>query len=682
MRSPWAAAGSRHEGHPELMPDGRSIVIHGHFYQPPREDPWLGEVETEPTAAPFHDWNQRINHECYRAVVAARLPGAEGRIGRIVNTLDFISYDLGPTLATWMEHEAPETYAAFLESDRVSRARLGHGNAVATPYHHVILPLCTRRDKVTEVRWGMRDFTRRFGREPDGMWLPEAAVDLETLDVLAEEGIRFTIVGPEQVEQIPAGGLPGLHRTSGGKSIALFVYDGPLAHDVAFGPLIRDASLWSERLLGDYGEPRHLMSLATDGETFGHHHRFGEMALAAMLEQVRCRPEVTVENYSSFLSRHEPEEAVTVISPSSWSCMHGVERWRADCGCKTAPHVATQQAWRAPLREGLNWLAGELHTLYEREAGPELGDPWAARDATGGDRRARSTAKLPLRARELLELERNALGMFTSCGWFFDDVGGGETVLVLRHAARAVELAGESGARLEQGLLQRLAEARSNDPTVGDGANLYHTRVKPRFRAPERAGAGHAAARLVAPKAKVQIPGYEMEDGEEGIQVTDRRTGRSCDVKVTVTRPALGRIELAVESPPARRPAGPPARRPPLLTLPRLPARDQHVVRRELGRAVVENRFSRRELNSLASGARDLPGLAELALADAVGALADGASSDAIERVSDLIDLVDLLGLTISFEAQTRFYRARASLPEGDAARLAPLASRLGFVAA
>jgi alpha-amylase/alpha-mannosidase (GH57 family) len=233
------------------MPDGRSIVIHGHFYQPPREDPWLGYVEAEPTAAPFHDWNQRINHECYRAVVAARLPGAEGRIGRIVNTLDFISYDLGPTLATWMEHEAPETYAAFLESDRVSRARLGHGNAIATPYHHVILPLCTRRDKVTEVRWGMRDFTRRFDREPDGMWLPEAAVDLETLDVLAEEGIRFTIVGPEQVEQIPAGGLPGLHRTSGGKSIALFVYDGPLAHDVAFGPLMRDASLWSERLLGD-----------------------------------------------------------------------------------------------------------------------------------------------------------------------------------------------------------------------------------------------------------------------------------------------------------------------------------------------------------------------------------------------------------------------------------------------
>ncbi|MBI4503698.1 MAG: DUF3536 domain-containing protein, partial [Gemmatimonadetes bacterium] len=422
------------------MPDGRSIVIHGHFYQPPREDPWLGEVEAEPTAAPFHDWNQRINHECYRAVVAARIPGRGGRIARIVNTLDCISYDLGPTLATWMEREAPDTYAAFLESDRVSRARLGQGNAIATPYHHVILPLCTRRDKVTEVRWGMRDFKRRFGRDSDGMWLPEAAVDLETLEVLAEAGIRFTIVGPEQVESVPAGGLPGLHRTSAGKEIAIFVYDGPLAHDVAFGPLIRDASLWTERLTADYGEPRHLLSLATDGETFGHHHRFGEMALAAMLDQVQRRAGIRVENFSAFLARYPAKEPVTVIAPSSWSCIHGVERWRADCGCKTAPQVATQQAWRTPLREGLNWLAQELHDLYEEEGAPLLGDPWAARDAKGGDPRGTTTRKLPVRTRELLELERNALGMFTSCGWFFDDVGGGETVLVLRHAARAIEL--------------------------------------------------------------------------------------------------------------------------------------------------------------------------------------------------------------------------------------------------
>src|ERR1051326_2005827 len=262
-----------------LMADGRSIVVHGHFYQPPREDPWLGEVEPEPTAAPYHDWNRRIEQECYRAVVAARVQGAEGRIARIVNTLDFISFDLGPTLATWMEREAPETYAAFLASDRVSRERLGFGNAIATPYHHVILPLCSRRDKVTEVRWGRRDFIRRFRREPEGIWLPETAVDEETLEGLEQEGVRFTILAPEQVKQAPRGGLPGKWG-----AVAIFVYDGPLAHDVAFGPLIRDANLWTQRLLAVEGEPRQLVSLATDGEPFGHHHKFGEMALAAMVE--------------------------------------------------------------------------------------------------------------------------------------------------------------------------------------------------------------------------------------------------------------------------------------------------------------------------------------------------------------------------------------------------------------
>ena len=177
----------------------RSIVIHGHFYQPPRENPWLEEVEREVSAAPHHDWNARIEQECYRAVVAARVLAPNGRISRIVNTLEYISFNFGPTLLEWMEHAAPDTYARVLEADRKSVTRLGHGNAIAQPYHHAILPLSSRRDKVTEVRWGIADFKRRFGREPEGMWLPETALDDETLDVLAQEGMKFTIVAPGQV---------------------------------------------------------------------------------------------------------------------------------------------------------------------------------------------------------------------------------------------------------------------------------------------------------------------------------------------------------------------------------------------------------------------------------------------------------------------------------------------------
>src|SRR5688500_10667043 len=231
----------------------RSVVIHGHFYQPPRENPWLEEIEREASAAPHHDWNARIEQECYRTVVAARVLAPDGRISHIVNTLEYISFNFGPTLLEWMEHAAPDTYARVLAADRKSIARLGHGNAIAQPYHHAILPLSSRRDKLTEVRWGIADFRRRFGREPEGMWLPEAAVDTETLEVLAAEGIRFTVLGPTQVRAAPAHGLPGRVLLPSGASIAVFVYDGPLSHDIAFGAVLQDSSRWLERLLQHAG---------------------------------------------------------------------------------------------------------------------------------------------------------------------------------------------------------------------------------------------------------------------------------------------------------------------------------------------------------------------------------------------------------------------------------------------
>jgi len=238
-----------------MSPSIRSVVIHGHFYQPPREDPWLEELEAQVSAAPYHDWNARVEAECYRTVVAARIPGGDGRIRAILNTLRFISFNFGPTLLEWMETAAPDTYRSILEADEFSRKRnSGHGNAIAQAYHHTILPLASRRDKITEVRWGVEDFRRRFRRDPAGMWLPETAVDAETLDVLAHEGLAFTILAPHQVDPVPKGGLPGLYRTKSGRSIALFIYDGPLAHDVAFGPLLKDAKAWAARMAGDSEE--------------------------------------------------------------------------------------------------------------------------------------------------------------------------------------------------------------------------------------------------------------------------------------------------------------------------------------------------------------------------------------------------------------------------------------------
>jgi alpha-amylase/alpha-mannosidase (GH57 family) len=341
-----------------------------------------------------------------------------------------------------MERAAPDTYAAVLAAGRAS------GNAVAMPYHHVILPLCSRRDKTTEVRWGIADFKRRFGRDPEGMWLPETAVDHETLDVLAEEGIRFTILAPHQVERAPAGGLPGWYQTAGGRRIALFTYDGSLSHGVAFGPLVNDAAAWVERLTSASAE---LVSIATDGETYGHHHKGGDVTLARVFETLSQRSDVRVENYASFLARRPPQEEVRLVSPSSWSCPHGVERWRSECGCRAAPERPTQQRWRAPLRAALDWLSEEIRAMYAR------------------DKREVPTA-----------LEHQLLRMFTSCGWFFDDIAGIESVIVLRSAARAIELAvpPPEQARLEAGLLERLALAPSNDPAVGTGRELYLQRVK------------------------------------------------------------------------------------------------------------------------------------------------------------------------------------------------------------
>ncbi len=649
----------------------RSVVIHAHFYQPPREEPWLELVEREPGAAPYHDWNHKIEQECYRAVVAARIPGAGGRIARIVNTLESISYNVGSTLAEWLEREAPHTWGAMLAADRVSRMRRGHGNAIAMPYHHLILPLASRRDKQTEIRWGLADFRRRFGREPAGIWLPETALDEETLDVVAEAGLRFTIVAPHQVKEPPPAGLPGKYVTPSGRTLALFVYDGPLSHDVAFGPLISDAERWStelqERPMAEAGPM--LLSIATDGETYGHHHRFGEMALAATLDKVGRNPEVRIENFAAFLARHPAEHPVELVSPSSWSCVHGIERWRSNCGCRTRPDYT--QEWRAPLRQALDALATELHARFETEGTPLLKDPWAARDAysTVG-----LPSHLPVRARELLEMERHALAMFMSCGWFFDDVAGLETVGCLRHAARALDWAGGDRGPLETALRERLAQAVSNDPGKGTGREVYDG-AKPAYAPEVRVAASYSALARFAPKELKPVVGpFSVEpEGEQRLQVRHRRTGRHTALQARAER--SGPISLSVTVAPGDSSEAAPHN----LALGDLPEPEQDALRRALRAELRTEVLSREDEGRIAEGTVTyLRAIAE-ALVRQLPADPAAAGEVALERLTRTLDLLSLENRTIPFDAQTRYFRLLTQGPPEARRPLRALAERFGF---
>lgn len=666
-----------------------SLVLHGHFYQPPRENPFLDFVEMEDSAAPFHDWNQRIERECYRAVIAARLTGRSGRISRIVNTLEWISFDVGPTLLEWLEREAPSTYAAILQADRASAARLdGHGNAIAQPYHHTILPLATRRDKVTEVRWGIADFRRRFGREPEGMWLPETAVDDETLDVLAEHGIRFTIVAPHQVTNRPPHGLPGLYRTRTGRTIALCVYDGDLSHRIAFGGALHDAMAWvahmRSRASATSGEQ--VLAAATDGETYGHHHTFGEMALARALEEMR-RGGARIENFATLLARiGTPETEVQLVAPSSWSCAHGVERWRADCGCRMDPLRTWNQAWRGPLRTALERLAQGLHEVYVRDAAPLMDDPWAARDAYGAvvgavddEVRRRCAERLAhaapgtarfVRVRELLEMERDALRMFTSCAWFFDDVAGIESRQVLRYAARAIALAGPDGARLESAFLEQLARAQSNDPTQGSARDVYLRYAKPAIPAPARVAAAAFAAAAVDANHRHRFPSAEVEVAGNRVRVLERRTGRTSEYEADLLRRTATAVDVELVARDGTRR---------VLGLADFPERSRDAIRGLLLRTLLPRALTADELDGLLAGTVTLSGLLRVALIRSIERLADDASPEAEQLVRDLLDRFAQFDAKVPFDAQTAFWRVWHVLSTERRERLIDIGDQLGF---
>src|SRR5215469_12660403 len=488
--------------------------IHCHFYQPPRENPWLEAVESQDSASPYHDWNQRIARECYLPNGASRILDSEHRIAKIVNNYARISFNFGPTLLSWMEGRAPEGYQRILDGDRESRRRFsGHGAALAQAYNHIILPLANSRDKRTQILWGITDFQHRFGRDPEGMWLPETAVDLETLELLSAEGIKFTVLAPRQAKQLRVDkkspwtnleyGIDSRRvytcRLPSGRTIGLFFYDGTLATAVAFERLLFSGENFARRLVSRFdpeGDCEQLMHVATDGETYGHHHAHGDMALAYALEYIEKHQLARLTNYGEYFAKHPPAQEVQIHERSSWSCAHGVARWESNCGCNSGNHGHWSQKWRRPLRAALDWLRDDLTQAYEREAKKLFREPWLARDdylsvvlnrSSENAERFLMThsvhhlpAKQKVRALRLLEMLRHLMLMYTSCGWFFDEPTGPETVQVLQYAGRAVQLGQQLfGGDREQEFLERLQPIASNIREFGNGRDIFARFVQP-----------------------------------------------------------------------------------------------------------------------------------------------------------------------------------------------------------
>lgn len=508
------------------------VCIHGHFYQPPRENPWLEAVEWQDSAFPYHDWNERVTAECYAPNATARRLDGDGRIVDIVSNYSRISFNFGPTLLAWMEEKAPDVLRAIVEADRISCERHGgHGGALAQGFNHMILPLANRRDKVTQVRWGMRDFEQRFGRQPEGMWLAECAADTETLEVLAESGIRFTVLSPYQAvgvramgesawQAVDGGGIdpsrPYLVKFRSGRSLAVFFYDAHISKAVAFEHVLNSGEGFAHRLMEGFDEGRdwdQLVHVATDGESYGHHHRYGEMGLAAALHHLESNQLAKLTTYGEFLANHPPTHEARIHEKSAWSCSHGVRRWHSNCGCNSGGRPHWNQRWRQPLRDALDWLRDTLAPRYEARAAEFFRDPWQARDAyidvildrsesrvvkfLAGQARRELTDEERLAALRLLELQRQAMLMYTSCGWFFDELSGLETVQVIQYAGRALQLAHiVFGEDLEPVFLERLARARSNLPEHRDGRRIYEKFVRPAIMDREWLGAHYAVSSL------------------------------------------------------------------------------------------------------------------------------------------------------------------------------------------
>jgi len=494
----------------------RYVCIHGHFYQPPRENAWSGNIERQDSAYPYHDWTERVAAECYLPNAFTPVLDDGGYIDRFVNNYAAMSFDFGPTLLDWLEKNRTDVYRAIIEADKEGRQRFsGHGGAMAAVYNHIIMPLADRRDRYTQVYWGIRDFERRFDRRPEGMWLPETAVDLETLDVMAELAIKFTTLAPHQAGRVRKIGTPGWQDAGGGnidttraylvglpsgRNISVFFYNGAIAGEVSFTDILKNGDALVKRLTSAFADNKspQLVHIATDGENYGHHHRLGDMALAYAMGNIEKNNLAKVTNYGEFLEKYPPAFEVQVIEKTSWSCSHGVDRWWSDCGDKTGAgsHPDWNQRWRTPLRNAFDRLRDVLAPEYEAMARPLFKGPWAARDgyidvvldrSPGSvDSFLENYAVRPLAGEErstalkLLEMQRYAMLMYTSDGWFFDELSRPEPLQVMQYAGRAARLAQELfGDSAEEELLRMLEPAKSNLPSQGNGRRIYENMVRP-----------------------------------------------------------------------------------------------------------------------------------------------------------------------------------------------------------
>ena len=587
----------------------RFICIHGHFYQPPRENPWLETVETQDTAAPYHDWNERICAECYAPNGAARIVNSANRITRIINNYARISFNFGPTLLSWLKENAPRTYRMILDGEHSSRRSFhGHSSAMAQGYNHVILPLASSRDRLTQIRWGIADYESHYGMSPEGMWLPETAVDTESLEMLAQCGIKFTVLAPHQCRRIrridgdtsawmdtPNASVdttcPYRVRFESGASLAVFFYNGPISRAIAFEGLLNSGESFAARLKAgfkDSSQPQ-LVHVATDGESYGHHHKHGEMALAYTLCLLEKDKTVKLANYGSFLEQYPPEFECQIAENSSWSCSHGIERWRSNCGCNGG-HPGWNQLWRAPLRKALDELRDAIAPLTEQEGASIFKDVWAARDgyihvildrsAESQERFFREHQSHPLtagervRALELMEMQRHAQLMYTSCGWFFDDIAGIETVQIIAYAGRVLQLARElfadQAATLEPVFLARLVEAHSNAEDASDGAQIYRATVTSMQLSLEQVAAHYAISSVFSSYAEetelfcyhVRRTSYDVYTSGRGrvalgrAHITSTITGRSQSFSFAVLHFGDQNITAAVK--PYREPSSEP----------------------------------------------------------------------------------------------------------------------------
>lgn len=493
------------------------LTIHGHFYQPPRENPWLEAIELQDSALPFHDWNERINKECYNPNSISKIVDNRNRILDVVNNYEHMSFNFGPTLLSWMEHFAPLTYERIIKADIESVSEhSGHGNAMAQVYNHIIMPLANENDKQTQIKWGIRDFEYRFGRKPEGMWLAETAVDDETLKFLEENGIKFTVLSPYQALKFrqegdkdwqdvswgnidPARSYRYYIKSAPDKFIDLFFYDGAISRSVAFDELLKDGNKFIKRLkegISDCRDYPQLINIATDGESYGHHTKFGDMALSYVLK-IRAKDEgFKITNYAEYLDKYRSNCEVDIKQASSWSCFHGVGRWKEDCGCSTGGHPGWNQKWRKPLRDALDYLRDELIVVFENEGQKYFDNVWNVRNKYINvilDRNEMNVKKFQqenfkpdltdddkVHAMELLEIQRQAMLMYTSCGWFFSEISGIETVQIMKYAARAMQLAARfTSKNLEEKFLEILSQAKSNIPEFGTGKDIFERFVKP-----------------------------------------------------------------------------------------------------------------------------------------------------------------------------------------------------------